>query len=179
METNRYSPPATAVADVALASDGYQPVRFWPPSGRIGRLRFLAYSLALYLIVILGALVLGLVAGFVARGSSTATVVGAISGIAYLIAGTVLLVQRSHDMNLSGWWSVAALIPFVGLLWVFKGGTRGANRWGAPPPPNGIVVRIAGLAMPIVAVVGILAAVALPAYQQYTIRANANAGAPR
>jgi len=49
METNRYSPPAAAVADVALASDGYQAVRLWPPSGRIGRLRFLAYSLALYL----------------------------------------------------------------------------------------------------------------------------------
>ena len=177
METNRYSPPATAVADVVLASDGYQPVRLWPPNGRIGRLRFLAYSLGLYLLIILGSFLLGFVAGLVSRSSTTATVVAVVSVAAYLVAGMVLLVQRSHDMNLSGWWSLAAFIPFVGLLWVFKGGTRGANRWGAPPPPNGLVVRIAGLALPIVFAVGIVAAIALPAYQQYTTRANA--GAPR
>ncbi len=80
-------------------------------------------------------------------------------------------------MNLSGWWSLAAFIPLVGLVWVFKGGTRGVNRWGAPPPPNGLVVRIAGLALPILFMIGIVAAIALPAYQEYTIRANA--GAPR
>ena len=173
METNRYSPPAAAVADVALASDGYQAVRLWPPSGRIGRLRFLAYSLALYLLVILGSMLLGVVAASLARGADTAVVVGLISIVAYGVVGMVLLVQRSHDMNLSGWWSLAAFIPFVGLLWVFKGGTPGANRWGAPPPPNGLVVRIAGLALPILFVVGVVAAIALPAYQQYTIRANA------
>jgi len=169
METNRYSPPATAVADVALASDGYQTVRLWPPNGRIGRLRFLAYSLALYLLVILGSLLLGLLAGFLAGDSATTNVVGVISIVAYMVAGMVLLIQRSHDMNLSGWWSLAAFIPFVGLLWVFKGGTRGANRWGAPPPPNGLVVRIAGLALPILFVVGMVAAIALPAYQQYVL----------
>ena len=174
METNRYSPPATAVADVALASDGYQTVRLWPPSGRIGRLRFLAYSLTLYLLVILGSFLLGLVAAFLARDSA-ATVVGVISIVAYLVAGMVLLIQRSHDMNLSGWRSLAAFIPFVGLVWVFKGGTRGANRWGAPPPPNGLVVRIAGLTLPILFVLGMVAAIALPAYQQHAIRANASA----
>jgi len=177
METNRYSPPATAVADVSLASDAYQTVRLWPPSGRIGRLRFLAYSLALYLLVALGTALLALVTTFLARASDSATVVGIISTVAYLVVGTILLIQRSHDMNLSGWWSLAAFIPLVGLVWVFKGGTRDVNRWGAPPPPNGMVVRIAGLALPILFVIGMVAAVALPAYQQYAIRANA--GAPR
>ena len=162
METNRYSPPGTAVADVALASDGYQTVRLWPPSGRIGRMRFLAYSLALYLLVILGSFLLGLVAAFLARDSA-ATVVGVISIVAYLVAGMVLLIQRSHDMNLSGWWSLAALIPLVSLVWVFKGGTRGVNRWGAPPPPNGLAVRVFGLILPIVFTIGIIAAVAITA----------------
>ena len=71
-------------------------------------------------------------------------------------------------MDLSGWWSIAAFIPLVGLLWVFKGGTRGANRWGPPPPPNALAVRIIGLLLPAVFVVGIVAAIALPAYQAYS-----------
>ena len=81
------------------------------------------------------------------------------------------MIQRSHDMNLSGWWSIAAFIPLIGLVWIFKGGTPGANRWGAPPPPDGWGVRIFGLIGPIVFVVGVLAAVAIPAYQDYTKRA--------
>jgi hypothetical protein len=104
-------------------------------------------------------------------------VVGVVLFVLYLVGAVVLLIQRSHDMDISGWWTIAAFIPLVGLLWVFKGGTRGANRWGAPPPPNGLAVRIFGLLLPAVVVVGIVAAVALPAYQRYAMRAIA--GAPR
>ena len=90
----------------------------------------------------------------------------------------VLLIQRSHDMDLSGWWSLAAFIPFVGLVWVFKGGTRGANRWGAPPPPNGRRRAASpGWHCRSCSWSAWSAAIALPAYQQYSIRANA--GAPR
>ena len=116
---NRFAPPGVRVDDVALASDGVQPVKLWPPQ--------------------------------------------------------IVLIQRSHDMNMSGWWSLAALIPIVGLVWVFKGGTAGTNRWGAPPPPNGPMVKIFGLLMPVLFVVGILAAIALPAYQGYVTRAKAAA----
>ena len=63
----------------------------------------------------------------------TATVIGL---LLYFVGSTLLLIQRSHDMNLSGWWSIAAFIPLVGLFWLFNGGTPGVNRWGAPPPPN-------------------------------------------
>ena len=48
--TNRFAPPGARVDDVAFASSGVQPVRLWPPSGRIGRLRFLAYSVGLYVV---------------------------------------------------------------------------------------------------------------------------------
>ena len=172
-EANRFAPPGAQVADVAHDGD-VQPVRLWPPSGRIGRLRFLAYSLALYALVALASFALGLLAAFASGGSEVATTaVVAVTVLAYTVAGVTLVIQRSHDMNLSGWWSLAALIPLVSLVWVFKGGTRGVNRWGAPPPPNGLAVRVFGLILPIVFTIGIIAAVAIPAYQAYSLRAIA------
>jgi uncharacterized membrane protein YhaH (DUF805 family) len=169
-EAKRYAPPATAVADV-VGADAVQPVKFWPPSGRIGRLRFLAYGLALYVIFVVAAFLFGFVSAMVGRDSALMSALAVLGFVAYLFAAIVLIVQRSHDMDMSGWWSIAALIPIVGLVWVFKGGTRGANRWGAPPPPNGMAVTIFGLLMPVVIGVGIVAAVVLPAYQQAATRA--------
>jgi uncharacterized membrane protein YhaH (DUF805 family) len=102
-------------------------------------------------------------------------VVGIVAFAFYLLGATLILIQRPHDMNLSGWWSIAAMIPLVGLLWMFKGGTPGANRWGPPPPPNGWGVRILALAVPAVMVIGIVAAIALPAYVDYAKRAQSGA----
>jgi uncharacterized membrane protein YhaH (DUF805 family) len=171
-EANRFAPPATAVADVG--SDAVQPVRLWPPRGRIGRLRFLAYGLALYVIFVVGAFAWGFASAMVGKDSALMNALAMLGFLVYLFAAFVLIVQRSHDMNMSGWWSIAALVPIVGLLWVFKGGTPGTNRWGAPPPPNGIAVTIFGLLLPVVVVIGIVAAVALPAYQVSATRAGAS-----
>ena len=54
---------------------------------------------------------------------------------------------------------------------VFKGGTEGSNDHGAPPPPNTTGVRILALVLPILYFIGILAAIAIPAYAEYTRRA--------
>jgi uncharacterized membrane protein YhaH (DUF805 family) len=170
-EANRFAPPATAVADVVAGE--VQPIRFWPPNGRIGRLRFLAYGLGLYAAFIVASFAFGFVASLFADDSPVMLVVAIVGFAAYLFAEFVLIVQRSHDMNISGWWSIAALVPLVGLIWVLKAGTRGANRWGPPPPPNGVGVRIVGWVLPALIVIGIVAAIALPAYQQAATRGTA------
>jgi len=139
-EANRFAPPGAAVADVAQVGD-VQPIRLWPPSGRMGRLRFFVYGVACYLAFIVASGVLGAIAGTLGA-ASLAGAIGIAMLVLYLVAEVVLLIQRSHDMNLSGWWSIAALIPFVGLFWLFKSGTAGANRWGAPPPPNSQALRV-------------------------------------
>ncbi|MEP7303236.1 MAG: DUF805 domain-containing protein [Caldimonas sp.] len=168
--TNRFAPPGARVEDVALAGEGVQPIRLWPPNGRIGRLRFLAYSSGLYIVFFAITFLLGVLAGVTNMSPLIASVIGF---AIYAIGTAILLVERSHDMDLSGWWGIAALIPLVGLYWLFKGGTRGANRWGLPPPPNGWAVRIIGLIFPVIFVIGIVAAIALPAYQDYSTRAKA------
>jgi uncharacterized membrane protein YhaH (DUF805 family) len=80
-------------------------------------------------------------------------------------------IQRSHDMDWSGWTVLLMIIPFVGLIWIFKRGSEDTNTYGAPPPPNTLAVKILGFLFPILFVVGFLAAIAIPAYVEYTRRA--------
>lgn len=44
MESNRFARPGAQLDDVGEDVDGHQPVRLWLPRGRIGRMRFPAYS---------------------------------------------------------------------------------------------------------------------------------------
>jgi uncharacterized membrane protein YhaH (DUF805 family) len=167
---NPYSPPQAHVADVADATGNAQPVRLWSPRGRIGRMRYVAYSFGAYIVYALAVIVL---AGITASGGSQ-VLPGLLMGlgfIPYIVFIVIASIQRSHDMGWSGWTTPLILVPFVGLIWLFKGGTAGANRFGAPPPPNTWGVRLLALILPIVFVVGIFAAVAIPAYQGYVKRA--------
>ena len=173
---NPYAAPRSTVADVYEGgSDAVQPVKLWSAKGRIGRARFLAYTLFSYIIFIIAAAVMGGILGFTGLARSE----GVIGGLTFLLAIPYLVfyvltgIQRSHDMDWSGWMLFLALIPFVALIWVFKPGTKGRNRFGAPPPPNGMGVLIGAWLLPVITVLGILAAIALPAYQGYTTRAKA------
>ncbi|MDQ6683620.1 MAG: DUF805 domain-containing protein, partial [Pseudomonadota bacterium] len=138
LETDRFAPPLAQVTDIETAYDGFQPIRLWPPSGRIGRLRLMAYSLGLYAAFIGVSMVIGLLGGAAgaiagkSAGSTAIGVLGVIAFIGYLAAGISLIVQRSHDMDISGWWSILSFVPLAFLFWLFNPGSRGANRWGAP-----------------------------------------------
>ena len=171
--TNPYAPPVSAVADIEERVEHYQPVRLFSATGRIGRLRYLANMMVAYLLVVVGAGVLGCMFAFMQMGKWAGVWAGVVALVPYFVFLAFKTVQRSHDMDWSGWSSLLAFIPFVGLIWIFKGGTAGSNRFGAPPPPNTTLVKIGGLAFPVIAVIGIVAAVALPAYQDYTKRAKA------
>lgn len=172
--TNPYAAPRAAVADVYQGGADVQPVKLWSAKGRIGRARFLAYTLYSYVLFIMAAFVLGLLIGVAGLGSSEGAIVGltVVLAIPYLVFYVLTGIQRSHDMDWSGWMLFLALIPLVALIWVFKSGTEGSNRFGAPPPPNGIGVLIGAWLLPAIMAIGIIAAVALPSYQGYTMRAK-------
>lgn len=164
MSSNPYAAPRAAVSDIVTEVEEYQEIEMWSSNGRIGRLRYLAYSF--------GSLIL---AGFIAQiltrfMGAPGTIIAGLVSLATLAFCVLAAIKRSHDMDWSGWTVLVAWIPFVGLIWVFKGGTEGTNEYGAPPPPNTTGVRILGLLLPIIYLVGILAAIAIPAYAEYMRR---------
>jgi uncharacterized membrane protein YhaH (DUF805 family) len=172
---NPYQPPRAHVEDVA--SDArVQPLRLWSARGRIGRLRYLAWGTGAYLLLALAGGVMGAlrVASPAAGGA-----VGIVAFVAYAVFFVLISIQRAHDMDWSGWSVLLLLIPISALVWIFRGGSEGENGYGAPPPPNTWGVRVLGMLMPLIAIIGIVAAIALPAYQDYTKRAHAGVSGQR
>jgi len=161
---NPYRAPAAAVAD---AGEEFQPVRIFAVSGRIGRARYIAYSMGLSFLIMF-------LAGLIAAFAGAAGAILALAGYAaVLVLLFMLTIQRAHDFDTTGWLSLLVLIPLVNFIFWFIPGTDGENRFGARTPPNSTLVIVGMLLIPIVFVGGILAAVAIPAYQDYVKRAQA------
>ena len=174
---NPYTPPRANVADVDTDAV-YQPVKLWTSEGRVGRLRYLAYTASAYLVYALAMAVVGVISGAL-HAPQLVGVGTLILLIPYVLFIVLVGIQRAHDMDQSGWTLLLQLIPLVVLIWVFKPGSAGANRFGAPPPANTGTVKVLAFVFPVLMVTGILAAIALPAYQGYVKRARAaQAGSP-
>ncbi|WP_068829623.1 DUF805 domain-containing protein [Pseudomonas sp. BMS12] len=165
-----YSPPQAEVGDVLPE---FGDLRVFTLEGRIGRLRYLAWSMAL---MFAAALLYGVAAmGFVISDTVAMILMG-IVGIGALVASVFLGVQRLHDIGWSGWLYLLQLVPIAGfviaLLMLVVPGTNAANRYGPPPPPNSTGVKVLAALWLLVPVLGILAAIAIPAYQDYLARAG-------
>jgi uncharacterized membrane protein YhaH (DUF805 family) len=159
---NPYAKPNAAVAETA---EEYQEVKVFATSGRIGRVRYIAYGVGFYILFGILGVLLSLVMGEFGM---------IVAWIAILIVGFMLTIQRCHDFNTTGWLSILMLIPLVNLIFWFIPGTDGPNNYGAKTPPNsgGVVFAVVAVLL-VIPVIGILAAIALPAYQDYTKRAKA------
>jgi uncharacterized membrane protein YhaH (DUF805 family) len=169
---NPYAPPVTVVADIVPSFDtDFQPVKIFSTKGRIGRLRYAAYALCIGLIGrILGIIVrISLVAAGLPPTAILRTnlVIMAIAVVIELPFIVPIAIQRSHDMNWSGWSVLFAFIPFVGLIWMFSAGTKGANRFGPPPPPNSTGVKIFFWVCLVLTILMFIAAIVIGAYQGY------------
>ena len=167
---NPYAPPTARVEDIAPPGQT-QPVKLWSARGRLGRLRLVAWSM-------LASLLLGLPVALVNLlvGGGLAVVLIVAVYAAYVVFVGLLTIQRCHDMNWTGWAALLAIIPFVGLIFWFIPGTQGSNRFGLPPPPNPRGMGFVALIPLLLVILGIVAAIALPAYQGYVMKARAAQG---
>jgi uncharacterized membrane protein YhaH (DUF805 family) len=159
---NPYRAPAAAVADTA---EQHEEVRLFSVSGRIGRARYIAYAIGLWL-ALTAVVVLSTFLG------TLGVVLMIVAYIGALVLGFMLSIQRAHDFNVTGWLAILSLVPLVNLIFLIIPGTDGENRFGLKTPPNGMGVLIAAWMLPVIFGVGILAAVAIPAYQDYVKRAQ-------
>ena len=165
MSSNPYSAPRAAVSDIEVAQES-QEIRFWSAGCRIGRLRYLAYGTGS---ILLAAVIAGVL--LTVLPPALGMIVAVAAYVAALVFSVITGIQRSHDMDWSGWTLLLMLIPLVGFIWVFKPGSAGTNSYGAPPPPNTTGVKILAFLLPAIAIIGILAAIAIPAYVDYQNRA--------
>jgi uncharacterized membrane protein YhaH (DUF805 family) len=158
---NPYGAPRAALGD---AGEAFQPVKIFAVSGRIGRARYVVYSIVLSLLIMF-------VAGIAtALLGPLGVAVMVVAYIGLIVVSIMLTIQRSHDFNMSGWFSLLALVPLVNMIFWFI--TDGTNNYGPKTPPNSALVLVGVWIVPLVFVGGILAAVSIPAYQDYVKRAN-------
>jgi uncharacterized membrane protein YhaH (DUF805 family) len=163
------NPYSTPKAQVSGAKGEFGEVKIFSAKGRIGRVRYIGYSIGLTLLI--GMLIAGLGAAGAAIGPGATMAVVVVGYIFMFVVMFLLTVQRAHDFNSTGWLSLLSLIPLVNLIFWFIPGTEGENRFGKQTPPNGTGAVLLAAILPIVFVVGILAAVAIPSYQEYVKRA--------
>jgi uncharacterized membrane protein YhaH (DUF805 family) len=172
--TSPYTPPQTELlGDKEVA---YGSIKILSASGRIGRLRYIAYTIGMPFLVLLVMGLLMAVAGMVLAEEQIGIPTIVILGLGYLtmfVINIMLTIQRCHDFDVTGWLSLILLIPFAPLVFWFIPGTEGANRFGLQPPPNKGVLTIVIVLLVLLIVVSILAAIAIPAYQEYMARAAA------
>jgi uncharacterized membrane protein YhaH (DUF805 family) len=166
-----YTSPKSKVADM---THEVGELNMFTANGRIGRVRYLAWSMGFSILsmIILGAVV-GLAGAMVGQG--LAMTLYAIGVVGLLVVSAFFAIQRLHDLDQSGWLWLILMIPLIGLFFalymMFAPGSNGANRYGNPPPPNTTGVVVLVWLMPVV-MVGIIAAVAIPAYQGYVQKAQ-------
>jgi uncharacterized membrane protein YhaH (DUF805 family) len=136
--------------------------------------RYIGYTVGLAMLIAaaMGALLAALAA---AAGEGAVLPVMVIGYGLIILVQILLTIQRAHDFNTTGWLAILAFVPLVNLLFWVIPGTDGENRFGHKPPPNGVGAILLAFVLPLVFVIGIVAAVAIPAYQDYVERARAAA----
>ncbi len=143
-----YAPPRAAVGDDLPE---YATLKVFTIHGRIGRLRYLAWTLVLTLAMLVIGGIISTVSFAVATASPTAgTLLGVLLGLGLFVAlvwvSVQIGVQRLHDLGWSGWLYFLNLVPLVNsvfpILLLVLPGNAGANQYGAPPPRNSTAVKV-------------------------------------
>ncbi|BAN46298.1 DUF805 domain-containing protein [Metapseudomonas resinovorans] len=166
--TETASPYAPPQAQVGEQLPEFGELKVLSTTGRIGRVRYLGWSMGLLLAFLpIGALI----AGSMAVSTTLSGLLVIAACVALMVVSLFIGVQRIHDMGWSGWLWLLNLVPVVGsvfaLLMLFMPGTAGPNRYGPPPPPNSRAVIVLAWLILLVPILGIVAAVSIPAYQDY------------
>ncbi|MBB5018531.1 uncharacterized membrane protein YhaH (DUF805 family) [Chitinivorax tropicus] len=165
---NPYQAPNVAVD--RQVDETYQPSLF-SLRGRIGRIRYLAFQTANYFLVVVP---FGVLSGLATSsfGPFLGGLVAVLGWSALVIMSLIVTRRRCHDMGWSGWAALMVFVPLINLLFVFKAGDTGPNQYGPPAEKHSKGTVFVALVFPLIALLGIVAAIAIPAYQNYAKQAR-------
>lgn len=142
------------------ASGDVAELRLFSPKGRIGRMRFIAWTVGLILVLALMGLLAGLAGSLLGiRSEAFSVFIAIVSYLPPAILNVIWAIQRSHDFNASGWLAILVLVPLANLIFWVIPGTQGENRFGPPPPANSLGVKILFSLVMIVLVLGVMGVV--------------------
>ncbi|QMT30526.1 DUF805 domain-containing protein [Alysiella filiformis] len=134
-----------------LEETGYNTAPFYAKYGRIGRMRYLAYTAILTLCAVvpfaLGILLSALI------GSKDAIAITLITGIPTIIIAIYARfapgMRRFNDLNRSSWWAALLLIPLISLFVIlylsFAAGDEDDNDYGEPAEPPTTLIKVVGV----------------------------------
>lgn len=172
---NPYQSPTSAITPESIPATAYNNSKWYHLSGRIGRLRYMAYQMVMALLMyVVLAISIGLAFSFMdfdnVSNSSVLTMLLLlyIPLLPFLFYGSIIYPRRRlHDLNQSGWWLLVLFIPFANIIFIlfmlFAPGNEGANQYGQPARPNRTIHYIAAFSLPVIFIIlGIMVAVFAP-----------------
>lgn len=174
-------------ADVAQSGDETYEPKIFAASGRIGRIRYMAYGFIVSMIfMFFGGILAAIAIPAMNMNPETMTPEGGMGGAMVMgILGLVMYIalfvymfmlarRRLNDLNKSGWMSLLLFLPIaniiVALYMLLWPGSEGANMYGPKPVKNSVGIIIVGVVVPLLFTILALA-VAIPAYDDYVQRA--------
>jgi uncharacterized membrane protein YhaH (DUF805 family) len=183
--SNPYAAPDAVLSEIT-DDEPYEP-QILSVKGRIGRLRYLAYSwgITFVLMIVMGIAAAVLIPMYAKRNAEPGMGLGwQLNLILILVAAGYLLImavivimakRRFNDLDKSGWYTLLFIVPIVNifaalyaLVWP---GTKGSNNYGPQPVKNSAGVIVIMVLMLIIMVA--YTTFAIQGYENYKARAQA------
>ncbi|WP_426336955.1 DUF805 domain-containing protein [Pseudoduganella sp. R-31] len=157
-----HNPYAAPQAGLELPFAPVGEARLFSWNSRIGRWRFVAYCMLGAPVALLYALALGTAFGtawvqqYIPLQSGLHDALSFSVPLVFLLAIVLATRRRLHDFDVSSWWALLLLFPFLQIIFLIylliAPGTPEANRFGAVPAPADLGVKLGvalGCALPL------------------------------
>ena len=96
-------PPRGRTWRAAITPKSIGEVKVFSAQGRIGRVRYIGYTMGVSILIVI---LVGIAAGLASLADpAAAVIVAGIGYVAMIVVQFLLTIQRSHDMNVTGWLS--------------------------------------------------------------------------
>jgi len=145
-----YAPPKSALLEDEEGEHFSEALNPYSAQGRIGRLRYLAWSMAALLTIGVPLYLVTSILAFISSSLAPLSVLLFLAGaIALIVCAFRFAIQRLPDIGLSAWWVLLHFVPAVGgifsialMIWP---GKPERTLYGPPPPPNSTAVLLLSL----------------------------------